>query len=286
MSDGSVIVSEVAHGRITRVTKDGKKVEVARPGGGPNGNAVGPDGALYSCNNGGFQWRQQQELLIPSIRTLDYKGGHIDRIDLSSGRVEVLYRESNDGRKLSAPNDIVFDSSGGFWMTDYGSTTTVAHEYGGILYGRADGSSLIMAVPGLLGCNGIGLSPNRKTLYVTLTLERQILAFDIIGPGILGPLQPMAGRVLASFDGRNYLDSMKVDVEGNIVVAVIASGHFATVTTAGDVINTVPVPDLIPTNLCYSGKDLSTAYFLGGTTGKIYRARGQRQGLQLAFQSV
>ena len=46
MDDGSVIVVEIAAGRITRVRQDGKTQTVAKPGGGPNGLATGPDGAL------------------------------------------------------------------------------------------------------------------------------------------------------------------------------------------------------------------------------------------------
>ena len=46
MADGSVLVVEIRPGRITRITPDGRKETVATPGGGPNGMAVGPDGAL------------------------------------------------------------------------------------------------------------------------------------------------------------------------------------------------------------------------------------------------
>src|SRR3546814_21083857 len=56
MPDGSVIVVEIAAGRITRVRPDGTKETVAEPGGGPNGLAIGPDGKRYCCNNGGFGW--------------------------------------------------------------------------------------------------------------------------------------------------------------------------------------------------------------------------------------
>ena len=53
MADGSVILGEIAGGRVTRVTQDGAKTEIGKAGGGPNGVATGPDGALYVCNNGG-----------------------------------------------------------------------------------------------------------------------------------------------------------------------------------------------------------------------------------------
>ena len=53
MDDGSLIVTEIDGARITRVGADGSLEVVARCDGGPNGAAVGPDGALYVCNNGG-----------------------------------------------------------------------------------------------------------------------------------------------------------------------------------------------------------------------------------------
>lgn len=51
--DGSVVVSEMAAGRITRVRPDGATETVAEPGGGPNGVARLPDGRLVVCQNGG-----------------------------------------------------------------------------------------------------------------------------------------------------------------------------------------------------------------------------------------
>ena len=52
MADGSIVLVEVKRGTISRVDPDNGSVEVvAQPGGGPNGAAVGPDGALYVCNN-------------------------------------------------------------------------------------------------------------------------------------------------------------------------------------------------------------------------------------------
>ena len=56
MPDGSVLLVEIARGTLTRVAPDGSLSVVAELGGGPNGVAIGPDGAAYVCNNGGFQW--------------------------------------------------------------------------------------------------------------------------------------------------------------------------------------------------------------------------------------
>src|SRR6202034_406709 len=101
----------------------------AECGGGPNGAAVGPDGALYVCNNGG------------RFADGNWRGGWIERVDLESGAVDVLYRE-HDGRRLSGPNDIVFDQQGCFWFTDTGKFQGRLRDVGSVYYAAADGSSL------------------------------------------------------------------------------------------------------------------------------------------------
>ena len=55
MADGSVLIVEIRRQTVSRVTPDGKVAVVAKTGGGPNGLAIGPDGAVYICNNGGFE---------------------------------------------------------------------------------------------------------------------------------------------------------------------------------------------------------------------------------------
>ena len=51
--DGAVILTEIAGRCVTRIGLDGARSTVGSAGGGPNGLAIGPDGALYVCNNGG-----------------------------------------------------------------------------------------------------------------------------------------------------------------------------------------------------------------------------------------
>jgi streptogramin lyase len=66
LADGAVLVVEIAGGVITRVEPDGTTSTLAEPGGGPNGLAVGSDGALYVCNNGGcFEWQDRFGLTFP-----------------------------------------------------------------------------------------------------------------------------------------------------------------------------------------------------------------------------
>src|SRR5438045_6893516 len=90
MPDGSIVLVEIAAGRITRVSPNGEKSVVATPGGGPNGLAIGPDRALYCCNNGGFAWIEEEGNLRPYRCAADYVTGRIERIDIATGEVARL----------------------------------------------------------------------------------------------------------------------------------------------------------------------------------------------------
>lgn len=286
MPDGSVIVVEIAAGRVTRIHEDGRKEVVATPGGGPNGAAIGPDGALYICNNGGAEWTDHEGLLLPGNQPADYSGGRIERIDLSTGKVECLYR-TVAGRPLSAPNDLVFDRNGGFWFTDTGKARVHDRDNGGVYYARADGSFIVQAVPSLYGGpNGIGLSADGLTLYVSLTFERIVLSFDIIGDGIIAPsaIAALPGTVVCSFPGRMMLDSMAIDANGHICIATMAErSGIATIDPKTGTYSHVELPDFITTNIAFGGLDMRDAYITLGATGKLIKTRWPVPGLPLAY---
>src|SRR5919197_3039948 len=82
MNDGSVLVVEIKRGTLTRVRPNGSKEIVAETGGGPNGAAVGPDGMVYVCNNGGFEWAEFEGMAAPGNQPADYIGGRIQRVDI------------------------------------------------------------------------------------------------------------------------------------------------------------------------------------------------------------
>ena len=69
MPGGSVILVEIKRGTLTRVW-NGRSEVIALLGGGPNGAAFGPDGAIYVCNNGGFAWYEQDGLLLLQLADL------------------------------------------------------------------------------------------------------------------------------------------------------------------------------------------------------------------------
>jgi gluconolactonase len=286
MDDGSVLVCEIAAGRVSRIAPDGRRTTVAEPGGGPNGAAIGPDGALYLCNNGGFTWAEMDGLRIPGGAAADYETGRIERIDLSTGQVERLY-EQVDGRRLSGPNDIVFDAHGNFWFTDLGKHFETATDHGGLYCARPDGSAIRCAVHGP-NMNGIGLSPDGLTVYTALTYLRHILAFEVTGFGEVAPspLEAIPGRLVAHFPGRVLLDSMALLADGRIAQATLVERPaIATVDPGTGSIAYTDFPDLLTTNIAFGGKDMKTAFVCLSTTGKLVRCRWPDPGLRLHFNA-
>ena len=145
MPDGSVVVVEMFGERVTRIHPDGSSDVVCEVKGGPNGLAVGPDGALYLCNNGGslHPGSTSATCCVPGPFDLDrYSGGLIQRID-HDGKVTNLYTNCA-GRPLRAPNDLVMDGHGGFYFTDYGIHDVGARtaDLGAVYYARCDGSEI------------------------------------------------------------------------------------------------------------------------------------------------
>ncbi|MGE0660158.1 MAG: SMP-30/gluconolactonase/LRE family protein [Reyranellaceae bacterium] len=286
MPDGSVILVEIARGTLTRCMPDGKAHVIAELGGGPNGAAMGPDGKIYVCNNGGFDWHERNGRLMPGLQPASYRTGAIQRVDPDTGRFETLY-ESCNGRKLNGPNDIVFDRTGGFWFTDLGKTREHDSDRGAVYYARPDGSSIQQMIFPLERPNGCGLSPDEKTLYVVETPTARVWAFDLSAPGEIkdanGPYRGEKGRCIAGLGGYQMFDSLAIDAEGNVCVATLITGAVSTITPKGDLMEQVKFPDMMVTNVCFGGPDLRTAFVTLSGTGKLVAAPWKRPGLKLNF---
>ena len=286
-SDGSIILVEIAAGRVTRVDAEGHKDVVAQTGGGPNGLALGPDGHLYVCNNGGCGWVEWNGMLLPSGKAVDYTTGSIQRVEIASGHVETMY-VSAGVIPLQGPNDIVFDAHGGFWFTDNGKADRRSKTITGVFYGKMDGTSCREVIFPLEAPNGIGLSPDGRTLYVTETPTSRLWAFDIIAPGevALRPgLRGMGGRFVYSSPGLTAYDSLGVEACGNIAIATIGplgGGCGITVVSPdGTLVDMVATDDSFTTNICWGGADMATAFVTLGGTGRLVRRDWPRPGLGL-----
>ncbi len=291
MPDGSVILVEMFGPRLTRVAADGTKETIAEIAGGPNGAAIGPDGTLYLCNNGGcFTPLDVGGLLFPGPHDpTSYIGGRIQRVDLSSGAVTDLYDEC-DGHPLRAPNDLVFDAQGGFWFTDHGIRDREARtsDLTSIYYAKADGSLISEQVHLIEAPNGIGLSPDGFTLYWAETFTGRVFQRSIASPGELMPAMPLDPSVcLAGLPGYQLLDSLAVDGDGNVCVATLVNGGVTVISPDGTSIEHLPTGDLMTTNICFGDLDGSgeyrDAYVTASATGKLLHMRWPNRGLRLNY---
>ena len=280
MADGSVVVVEVAGGRLIRVGSDRQVSVLADIGGGPNGAALGPDGALYLCNNGGMT---RQSRTVPAIQ----------RVDTKTGQVDVLYTEC-DGQAFGAPNDLVFDETGHFWFTDFRGDN--------IYYASPDGNSITRAVARVAGPNGIGLSPGGDVLYWAQTHTRQVHRRRLAGPGQVvastgydigvlvrgGTLDRWS--LLVGLPDAQELDSLAVDSSGAVCVGTLIDSGITVVSPEDGSHQRYTLPEELAdgavTNVCFGGADLQTAYVTCSITGRLISCRWPRPGLRLAFQQL
>lgn len=285
MPDGTVVLVEIERGTLTRISPDGRIEVIAKLGGGPNGAAIGPDGAVYVCNNGGLRWQDDRNGLRPVGQADDYSGGRIERVDLATGAVRVLYMHAENG-PLKGPNDIVFDRAGGMWFTDLGKTRERDMDRGGVYYAAADGSQIREVIYPMLTPNGIGLSPDESRLYVAETHTGRLWAFDLDAPGVVQRRKfpsPNGGELVAGLPGYQLFDSLAVDAEGNICVATLFNGGITVIAPDGRRIEHVPMPDLYTTNICFGGPELRTAFMTLSLSGRLVAVDWPRRGLALNF---
>jgi gluconolactonase len=285
LPDGSFLVVEIERGTLTRIEADGHKEVVAHTGGGPNGAAIGPDGKCYVCNNGGFEWHEDEQGLRPVLQAKDYSGGRIERIDLQSGQVEVLYTHAGDV-VLKGPNDIVFDAHGGFWFTDLGKVRRDEQDRGRVFYARADGSNCREVIYPMLMPNGIGLSADGSRLYVAETESCRLWAFLVTAPGEIAKVawpSPHGGDLLAGPGGYQRFDSLAVDGQGNVCVATLINGGITVVSADGAAVEHLPMPDLYTTNICFGGSELGVAYITLSMSGRLVAVDWPRPGLALNY---
>ena len=276
--DGSLYVTEIRGGQIRRIAADGTTSVFARTGGGPNGAALGPDGVLYVTNNGGFNWHNS----MPIGPALDYEGGRIERID-KNGHIQRLYT-SCEGQQLSAPNDLVFDAEGNFYFTDpihrnpnlRETPGTPTKRQGNIYYASPNGKHIHRVATNLQHPNGIGLTPDGKTLVVAQTFVGNVIAFPILSPGQVGEQ-----RVFGTLPAGTFPDSLCLDKEGYVLVAGILSGGTVVFAPDGKLDRVIPSEDKVVTNVAFGGPAFTTLYITESGLGRVVTHEWSRRGLVL-----
>ncbi|HWW20190.1 MAG TPA: SMP-30/gluconolactonase/LRE family protein [Steroidobacteraceae bacterium] len=277
MDDGSVLFVQIESMQISRLTPDGKVSLVKQLEGGPNGLAIGPDKALYIANDGGrFGFVKRGGYNFPGAAPPEHTGGSVQRLDLKTGELTTLY-ETCDGKRLVAPDDLVFDRHGGMWISDFGKKAD-----GGVYYATHDGKKIVCAKP-MNSPNGIGLSPDGKQLHIS---ERtQLWTFDIEKPGVLSATpKSYPNGEHAKLRERSYADSLKVQADGKVCVCTLIAGGISIIDQAGAT-EFMQFNDPMVTNLTFGGKDMRDCWLTLSATGKMAKVRWPYAGLKPAYHA-
>ena len=316
MPDGSVVLTEVSAQTLTWITPDGRREVLASMGGSPNAVAAGPGGRLYICNSGGFQYvhlNVQGAPVAPGTpdaicltldQPADYTSGSIQWFDPATKAFGTVYDKfpsaGGTSLPLKGPDDLVFDAAGGFWFTDFGKSRPRDRDITGVYYAKADGSSIKEMLFPRTAPNGIALSPGGTRLYVAETYARRILYWDLAGPGVLAhpELAGVPQLLTASIPGQGLLDSMKVDVEGNVYVAtmlpngniVAQNGGLTVVSPGGEILEFIELAvggrfEPLPSNLCFGAADRRTAFITLGGSGRLVACEMSVPGLKLEWSA-
>ena len=263
--EGNLFVVEIAGGQVSRIAPDGTVTVFARTGGGPNGSNFGPDGNLYVCNNGGFPGRGRER-----------EPGRVERIT-PSGEVSVLIAEI-EGQPLASPNDLGFDEHGNFYFTDpvWGEAGVREAPPGSVCFGDLGGNARRLHT-GLRFPNGIGVSPDGKTLLVCESLTSKLQAFDILEPGVLS-----APREFADLGEGAIPDGFAFDRDGNVLCCGFESGKVHVFgPEGGPRLAALELEDPRVTNLCFGGPELRTLYVTESGLGRVVSLDWERPGMVL-----
>jgi len=239
-ADGSLLFAQEQSNSIKKLWPDGKEWVAVPYLHGVGAVAVDGDGRMIaierSCTDPGWHAPCDAPTAV---------------VGLASGR-KVLADKFADGATLGRLNDVRSDRHGGAYFTEASK--------GGVDHVAADGTVTTIAVGNGLFTNGLTLSPDGKTLYVT---NRQtILAFDVAPDGSVSNRRDFVkldAEPPNSFGG----DGMTVDSKGNLYVTGGAGIYvFA---PGGAKLGVIPVPRH-PITLAFAGPDRKTLYVgaLGG----------------------
>jgi gluconolactonase len=164
-----------------------------------------------------------------------------------------------EGQPLNAPNDLTARSDGVIYFTDpnfgnetegFPAETRPLADAQGVYRLDKDGTLHVEDVTAVAP-NGVNLSPDEKTLYVSYTLDGSVAKFDVATDGSLADKQSFITGVVLP-------DGMCVDAGGNVYVGT-AQG-LAIYDAAGNAIGTISPTRPAVTNCAFGGPDQRTLF--------------------------
>lgn len=218
--EGNLLFVSAPDCRVLKLSMETGAVEVVAripKGAHPAGLDIAPDGRLFVACLG-----------TPA------DGGFIAVVDRATASIEHLLFE---GRGFHI-DDVLFEGDGGFYMSDMAGSAQ--DPSGGVYHVRADLETVEPVFTRRVMANGIALSSDERTLWVTElganTLWRLGLAEDRVS------IEPYATARLYQFTGGNGCDSCTLDAAGNLYVALFGQGRFIVFAPNGVPFRQVVVP--------------------------------------------
>jgi sugar lactone lactonase YvrE len=190
-----------------------------------------------------------------ALNVLCHREEALVRISPAGETLKVVDRDE-EGLTFRTPNASVNDGKGGVYFSSSGSFSPSAASEGAVLYlDRND--RLRRLAGGIHYANGVALSPDGKTLYVSEHLSRNLLAFDVAADGTLSGQKVFVALddLVGTEPGRSWEvgpDGLAVDRQGNLFVAEYGAGRFLVIDPGGALLGTVAVPEPYITGLALS----------------------------------
>lgn len=128
-------------------------------------------------------------------------------------------------------DDMCFDSKGGYYYTHmYGS---VSDPCGGVFYVSPDGKTVTPLLDKLCGPNGVALSKDEKTVWITESNSMRLLRVSLDPNGGPTDIAPFGVHVPYYFTGGGVCDSCEIDDDDNLYVSMYDQGRVLVFNPAG-----------------------------------------------------
>lgn len=241
---GNLLFCNVEGRAVLRMDKSGAVTKVLDvPGYNPGGLALDPKGRLH-------------------VAAIDMVG---DKGAIFAANPDGTLEEVVGPENGFWPNDLVFDAKGGMYFTDFRGSLT--KPTGGVYYCEPDGR--IVSVISVAQGNGLGLSPDGRVLWVTDFARGELLRLELATPTTFTPI---GTNVVWHFTGPAP-DSLRVDRDGNVYVAVYGQGRVLVFSPMG-----IPVAQVLLPGREEGRNLLCTSLALRQDAKEMYVVSGNPQG--------
>lgn len=213
------------------------------------------------CGHNGLALTKEKTFLLACTND----PGAILELDMSGKELRRWDVDSNGKKLVGGINDIVVAANGGAYATVFGPPTDLpTGVIGKVLYLAPDHQQWVEVANDLNYGNGIAVSPDQKTLYVSETVGNCMLKFTINDDGTLSNRSNFAllNVLVKNKNNSPWLgpDSMKVDSKGNIYVAQWFGGKILKLSPEGKLLHLFEIAAGNGTTNVAFGKDESELY--------------------------